>query len=76
MDFCGGQNKDNIILGYFLLRVILGVHQKVLLKLMTVWHTKSGPDRMFEMIEQQMKREVALTVEKFRKTLSTMLFGA
>lgn len=40
MDSCGGHNKTNIVLAYFLLQVILGHHQKVVLKYMTVGHTK------------------------------------
>lgn len=76
MDSCGCQNKNNITLAYSVLWVILGHHQKVVLKFMTVMHTKFIPDRVLEMIRQQMKKEMKRNVQIFKKILSTMLLSS
>eukprot|EP00171_Calliarthron_tuberculosum_P010739 IDg10739t1 len=73
MDSCTGQNRNNIVLGYFMLRVFLGYHDRVVLKFMTVGHTKFGPDRVFGHIKRRMKQEEALSIDEF---LSKIVSGA
>lgn len=62
---CTGQSKTIILLGYYGFRVHLGYHDKVFLKLMTVGHTKFGPDRVFGNIRVQMKAGEALSIPEF-----------
>lgn len=49
-DSCVGQNKNNIVLGYYMLRVALGYHEEVVWQFMTVGHTKFRPDEGFGQI--------------------------
>eukprot|EP00171_Calliarthron_tuberculosum_P000686 IDg686t1 len=67
MDSCTGQNKNNIMLGYCMLRVLHKKHQKLCLYYMTVGHTKFGPDRIFGVIRNAMKRDEALSVPEFKQ---------
>jgi len=67
MDSCGGQNKNNIMLGYCLLRVIKGLQQRIVMKFMTVCHTKFGPDCVFGSIRTNMERCTALDLPQFSK---------
>lgn len=54
------------MLEYCLLRVLLGFHDRITLKYMTVGHTKFGPDRLFGMIRQRMKEKRALSLPEFK----------
>jgi len=49
-DSCTGQNKNNIVLGYFMLRVALGYHENIIWQFMAVGHTKFRPDEGFGLI--------------------------
>ena len=51
-DSCTGQNKNNIILGYLILRVAHGFHHDILWYFMDVRHTKFRPDEYFGNIQQ------------------------
>jgi len=46
-DSCIGQNKNNILLGYFMLRVAHGYNDKIIWQFMAVGHTKFRPDEGF-----------------------------
>eukprot|EP00171_Calliarthron_tuberculosum_P002286 IDg2286t1 len=46
-DSCTGQNKNNIVLGYFMLRVAHGFHDDIFWHFMEVGHTKFRPDEGF-----------------------------
>lgn len=50
LDSCSGQ-KNNIFLGYWMLRVLLGHNDKIESKFITVDHTKFGPDRVLVTFE-------------------------
>lgn len=69
MDSCSGQNKNNIMLGYMMLRVLHGYHDLVVLKYMTVGHTKFGPDRVFGHIRQRMAERDALCLPEFKTNI-------
>ena len=43
-DNCGGQNKNNIIVGYLLWRMLTGLHDNITLSFMIAGHTKLLPD--------------------------------
>ena len=53
MDSCYGQNKNNVMLGYCILRVLQGMHNMIILNYMTVGHTKFAPDRCLDIKEMQ-----------------------
>ena len=46
-DSCQGQNKNNIVLDYFLWRVVRGYHDRVIWRFMEVGHTKNRADQGF-----------------------------
>jgi len=51
-DSCTGQNKNNIVLGYLMLRVGHGLHDEIVWHFMEVGHTKFRPDEGFGNIRQ------------------------
>ena len=51
-DSCTGQNKNNFVLGYYMLRVAHGHHDEILWHFMAVGHTKFRPDEGFGLIRQ------------------------
>jgi len=54
------------MLGYCLLRVLHGFQKRIVMKFMTVGHTKFGPDRIFGAIRQKMESFTALSLEEFK----------
>ena len=46
-DNCGGQNKNNTMVGYLLWRVLTGLHEYITLSFMVAGHTKFSPDWCF-----------------------------
>ena len=65
MDSCVGQEKSNVVLGYFKLHVIHGHHERIDLKHMTVARIKFSPDRVFGSIRDNMDRVESLSVLNF-----------
>ena len=52
-DNCGGQNKNNIMVGYLLWRVLTGLHQNITLSFMIAGHTKFSPDWCFGLLKKR-----------------------
>ena len=52
-DNCGGQNKNNIMVGYLLWRVLTGLHNNITLSFMIVGHTKFSPDWCFGLLKKR-----------------------
>ena len=52
-DNCGGQNKNNIMVGYLLWRVLTGLHRSITLSFMIAGHTKFSPDWCFGLLKKR-----------------------
>ena len=52
-DNCGGQNKNNTMVGYLLWRVLTGLHQNITLSFMITGHTKFSPDWCFGLMKKR-----------------------
>lgn len=66
-DSCTGQNKNNILLGYFMLRVAHGYHDEIIWQFMAVGHTKFRPDEGFGLIRTYVDgRADVLSMEEMR----------
>lgn len=52
-DNCGGQNKNNIMVGYLLWRVLTGLHDNIILSFMIAGHTKFSPDWCFGLLKKR-----------------------
>ena len=52
-DNCGGQNKNNIMVGYLLWRVLTGLHNNITLSFMVAGHTKFSPDWCFGLLKKR-----------------------
>ena len=52
-DNCGGQNKNNIMVGYLLWRVLTGLHNNITLSFMIAGHTKFSPDWCFGLLKKR-----------------------
>lgn len=56
-DSCTGQNKNNIVLGYFMLRVAHNMHDEIIWNFMEVGHTKFRPDEGFGCIRRHVENK-------------------
>ena len=52
-DNCGGQNKNNIMVGYLLWCVLTGLHENIILSFMVAGHTKFSPDWCFGLLKKR-----------------------
>ena len=52
-DNCAGQNKNNIMVGYLLWRVLTGLHNNITLSFMIAGHTKFSPDWCFGLLKKR-----------------------
>ena len=52
-DNCGGQNKNNAMVGYLLWCVLTGLHQNITLSFMITGHTKFSPDWCFGLMKKR-----------------------
>ena len=52
-DNCGGQNKNNAMVGYLLWRVLAGLHNSITLSFMISGHTKFSPDWCFGLLKKR-----------------------
>ena len=52
-DNCGGQNKNSIMVGYLLWRVLTGLHDNITLSFMIAGHTKFSPDWCFGLLKKR-----------------------
>ena len=55
-DNCVGQNKNNTMLHYLIWRVMVGLHQQIILSFLIVGHTKFSPDWCFGLLKQRFRR--------------------
>lgn len=69
-DSCTGQNKNNIVLGYFMLRVALGFHEEIIRQFMAVGHTKFRPDEGFGKIRTRVDgRDIILSMKEMKAAI-------
>ena len=52
-DNCGGQNKNNIMVGYRLWRMLTGLHENITLSFVIADHTKFSPDWCFGLLKKR-----------------------
>ena len=50
-DNCCAQNKNNILMGYFLWRIMNNLHESITMSFLPVGHTKFSPDSAFEFLK-------------------------
>ena len=53
VDNCGGQNKNNAMVGYLLWRVLTGLYKNIILSFMITGHTKFSPDWCFGLLKKR-----------------------
>lgn len=69
-DNCGGQNKNKTVIGYFLWRVAMGLHESISLHFMEPGHTKSMCDACFGKIRQLFRRSDVDTVSQLAEVVN------
>lgn len=55
-DNCCAQNKNNILMGYFLWRVLNNFHESITMSFLPVGHTKFSPDPAFGIFKSKFRR--------------------
>ena len=50
---CGGQNKNNAMVGYLLWHVLTGLHMNITLSFMIARHMKFSPDWCFGLLKKR-----------------------
>ncbi|KAJ8316701.1 hypothetical protein KUTeg_005745, partial [Tegillarca granosa] len=61
-DNCGGQNKNQTVIGYFCWRTILGYHKEINLHFLQPYHARCQIDGMFGIGRQKLKKNYVDTV--------------
>jgi hypothetical protein len=70
-DNCVGQNKNNALLHYLLLRTMVGLHEQIDLSFMLVGHTKFAPDGYFGRIKYRYRRAKVYTYQQMADLINT-----
>ena len=55
-DNCCGQNKNCFLMGYFMWRMLVGLHKEIKVSFLPVGHTKFSPDWCFGLFKLQYRR--------------------
>lgn len=63
-DNCRGQNKNNAVMHYFLLRTLLGLNENIECSFMIPYHTRFAPDWCFGLIKLKYKRSYVSSVKQ------------
>ncbi|XP_053376392.1 uncharacterized protein LOC123561263 [Mercenaria mercenaria] len=69
MDNCSGQNKNNIVIGYGMWRILSGLHSTLEFSLMEAGHTKFHPDWHFGLWKVKWRNASAETIEQVAATV-------
>ncbi|KAJ0409700.1 hypothetical protein ATCC90586_007489 [Pythium insidiosum] len=69
-DNCGGQNKNNFVIKYFLLLAHIGYFEKVSYKFFVKGHTKNASDRGFGHIKKRFVKSDCWTMEQVTTIVS------
>lgn len=62
-DNCRGQNKNNAVMQYLLLRTLLGLHDDIECSFMIPYHTRFAPDWCFGLIKLKYRRSFVSSVK-------------
>lgn len=68
-DNCVGQNKNNIVLQFFLWCIAIGICDHIELKFLLKGHTKFSPDGGFGMIKKHYRRTNAYAIEQVAEAI-------
>ena len=73
MDNCGGQNKNNAMVGYLLWHVLTGLHKNITLSFMVTGHMKFSPDWCFGLLKKRyttINQRISMFIHVFWTSLS------
>jgi hypothetical protein len=70
-DNCGGQNKNNFVLKFFLLLAHIGAFSEINYKFFVRGHTKNACDRGFGRMKKKLTRHDCWTISQLEETLNS-----
>ena len=75
-DNCVAQNKNNILMGYLMWRILTGLHKTIEISFMIRGHTKFTPNRFFGLIKKRFRQTFVSTLDELVQVVrSSMVSG-